>query len=120
MFTWRWTRRGGGWDYCSISGTRASSSCVTVANTMSDLSSDSKTRTTRSMSLTAAGRRLVEQAGPGLGQALGALTGALAQPGELVGRLKLTVPGSKAQRALPASRRCDNDAAPGGRRARCL
>ena len=50
------------------------------------------TRTTRSMSLTDTGRRLVEQAGPGLGQALGALTSALAQPGELVGRLKLTVP----------------------------
>lgn len=49
-------------------------------------------RTTRSVSLTEAGRRLVEQAGPGLGQALDALNGALVQPGELVGRLKLTVP----------------------------
>ncbi len=49
-------------------------------------------RTTRSVSLTEAGRRLVEQTGPGLGQVLGALDGARAQPGELVGRLKLTVP----------------------------
>lgn len=49
-------------------------------------------RTTRSVALTDAGRRLVETAGPGLGQALDALTGAAAQPGELVGKLKLTVP----------------------------
>lgn len=49
-------------------------------------------RTTRSVSLTETGRRLVEQAGPGLTQALDALSGALAQPGELVGNLKLTVP----------------------------
>jgi len=50
------------------------------------------TRTTRSVSVTEAGRRLVEQAGPGLGQALSALAGVRAQPGEAVGRLKLTVP----------------------------
>lgn len=49
-------------------------------------------RTTRSVSLTETGRRLMEQAGPGLAQALDALTGALAEPGELVGRLKLSVP----------------------------
>jgi len=45
------------------------------------------TRTTRSVSLTDAGRRLVETAGPGLGQALAALANAAAQPGEAVGRL---------------------------------
>jgi DNA-binding transcriptional LysR family regulator len=50
------------------------------------------TRTTRSMSLTEAGRRLVEEADPGLGQALAALHHASAQPGEAVGRLKLPVP----------------------------
>ena len=50
------------------------------------------TRTTRSVSLTDAGKRLVESAGPALGQALTALTEASAQPGELVGRLRLSVP----------------------------
>jgi len=49
-------------------------------------------RTTRSVSLTDAGRRLVEGAGPALGQALAALTEVSAQPGEAVGRLRLTVP----------------------------
>jgi DNA-binding transcriptional LysR family regulator len=49
-------------------------------------------RTTRSVSLTEAGRRLVEEAGPALGQALAALTNVSAQPGEAVGRLRLSVP----------------------------
>jgi DNA-binding transcriptional LysR family regulator len=49
-------------------------------------------RTTRSVSVTDAGRRLVEGAGPALGQALAALGEASAQPGETVGRLRLTVP----------------------------
>ncbi|WP_141620325.1 LysR family transcriptional regulator [Myxococcus sp. AB036A] len=49
-------------------------------------------RTTRSMSLTDAGRRLLEGAGPGLNQVLASLTEVSAQPGEAVGRLKLTVP----------------------------
>jgi DNA-binding transcriptional LysR family regulator len=49
-------------------------------------------RTTRSMALTEPGRRLVEGAGPGLGQALASLQEVSAQPGEAVGRLKLTVP----------------------------
>ncbi|WP_242392236.1 LysR family transcriptional regulator [Anaeromyxobacter oryzisoli] len=50
------------------------------------------TRTTRSVALTDAGRRLLEGAGPGLGQALASLQEVSAQPGEAVGRLKLTVP----------------------------
>ncbi|QSQ26265.1 LysR family transcriptional regulator [Pyxidicoccus parkwayensis] len=50
------------------------------------------TRTTRSVSLTEAGRRLVEGAGPGLGQVLSALHEVSAQPGEAVGHLKLSVP----------------------------
>ena len=50
------------------------------------------TRTTRSVAVTAAGRRLVEQAGPGVGQALGALKDASARPGELTGTLRLTLP----------------------------
>ncbi|WP_163998364.1 LysR family transcriptional regulator [Pyxidicoccus caerfyrddinensis] len=49
-------------------------------------------RTTRSMALTDAGRRLLEGAGPGLNQALASLMEVSAQPGEVVGRLKLTVP----------------------------
>ena len=49
-------------------------------------------RTTRSVSLTDAGRRLVEGAGPALGQALAALTEVSAQPGETVGRVRLSVP----------------------------
>ncbi|WP_434390576.1 LysR family transcriptional regulator [Melittangium boletus] len=50
------------------------------------------TRTTRSVSLTDAGRRLMESAGPALGQALSALSEVSARPGEAVGRLRLTVP----------------------------
>lgn len=50
------------------------------------------TRTTRSVSPTDAGRRLLEAAGPALAQATAALAEVGAQPGETVGRLKLTVP----------------------------
>jgi DNA-binding transcriptional LysR family regulator len=49
-------------------------------------------RTTRSVSLTDTGRRLVESAGPALGQALAALTEVSAKAGEVVGRLRLTLP----------------------------
>jgi DNA-binding transcriptional LysR family regulator len=49
-------------------------------------------RTTRSVSVTDAGRRLVESAGPALGLALAALSEASAQPGEVVGRVRLSVP----------------------------
>lgn len=51
-------------------------------------------RTTRSVSLTDAGRRLVETAGPAFAQTMEALTQVSAQPGEVVGRLRLTVPRS--------------------------
>ena len=50
------------------------------------------TRTTRSVALTDAGRRLVETAAPGLGQALAGLANVAAQPGEAVGRLRLSAP----------------------------
>jgi DNA-binding transcriptional LysR family regulator len=50
------------------------------------------TRTTRSVSLTDAGRRLVEGAGPALAQALATLAEVSAQPGETVGRVRLSVP----------------------------
>lgn len=49
------------------------------------------TRTTRSVSPTDAGTRLVESAGPALKQALDALTEVSAKPGEVVGRVKLSV-----------------------------
>jgi DNA-binding transcriptional LysR family regulator len=50
------------------------------------------TRTTRSVSVTDAGKRLVENAGPAVGQALAALSEVAAQPGETVGRVRLSVP----------------------------
>jgi DNA-binding transcriptional LysR family regulator len=49
-------------------------------------------RTTRSVSLTDAGRRLVDGAGPALRQAVAALTEVSARPGEAIGRLRLSVP----------------------------
>jgi DNA-binding transcriptional LysR family regulator len=49
-------------------------------------------RTTRSVSLTDAGRRLVDGAGPSLGQVVAALAEVSAQPGETVGRVWLSVP----------------------------
>jgi len=50
------------------------------------------TRTTRSVSPTDAGRELVERANPALAQALAALDGVSARPGEMVGRLRISVP----------------------------
>ncbi|HEY0468450.1 MAG TPA: LysR family transcriptional regulator [Polyangiaceae bacterium] len=49
-------------------------------------------RTTRSVSLTDTGKRLVDSTGPLLGQVAAALTEVSAQPGETVGRLRLSVP----------------------------
>jgi DNA-binding transcriptional LysR family regulator len=50
------------------------------------------TRTTRSVSVTETGRRLVESVGPAFGQIVGALGEVSAKPGEAVGRLRLSVP----------------------------
>lgn len=50
------------------------------------------TRTTRSVALTAAGRLLLEQAGPGVGQALEALNAVAARATEVTGKVRLTVP----------------------------
>lgn len=50
------------------------------------------TRTSRSVALTDAGQRLLENAGPGVDQALEALKTITARPGEVTGRLKLSVP----------------------------
>jgi DNA-binding transcriptional LysR family regulator len=49
-------------------------------------------RTTRSVLPTEAGKRLLESAGPALAQALAALGEVSAQPGETVGRVRVTVP----------------------------
>jgi DNA-binding transcriptional LysR family regulator len=49
-------------------------------------------RTTRSVALTEAGKRLFEQSGPGISQALEALKSASAQSGEVTGKVRLTVP----------------------------
>lgn len=49
-------------------------------------------RTTRSVSLTDAGKLLVASTGPLLGQVAAALSGISARPGETVGRLRLSVP----------------------------
>lgn len=50
------------------------------------------TRTSRSVALTDAGQRLVENAGPAVDQALDAMKNAAAHPGEVTGRVRLTVP----------------------------
>jgi DNA-binding transcriptional LysR family regulator len=50
------------------------------------------TRTSRSVALTEAGRRLLENAGPAVDQALDALKTASARPGEVTGRVRLSVP----------------------------
>jgi DNA-binding transcriptional LysR family regulator len=49
-------------------------------------------RTTRSVSLTDAGKRLVDGVGPLLAQAAATLTEVSAKPGEAVGKLRLSVP----------------------------
>lgn len=49
-------------------------------------------RTTRSVALTDAGRRLVESVGPVVAQTAAALAEVSAKPGEVVGRLRLSVP----------------------------
>src|SRR5207244_11337065 len=49
-------------------------------------------RTTRSVSLTEAGRRLLDGAGPAMGQTLAALREVSAEPGEAVGQLRISVP----------------------------
>lgn len=49
-------------------------------------------RTTRSVSLTESGQRLFETAGPSLSQTLAAITEVSAQPGEIIGRVRLSVP----------------------------
>lgn len=50
------------------------------------------TRTTRSVAVTDAGRRLLESAGPAYGQVVAAFTEVSAKPGEPVGRVRLSVP----------------------------
>lgn len=52
------------------------------------------TRTSRSVALTDAGRRLLEHAGPAVDQALESLKTVSARPGEVTGRVRLSVPGA--------------------------
>jgi DNA-binding transcriptional LysR family regulator len=52
------------------------------------------TRTSRSVALTEAGRRLLDHAGPAIDQALESLRTVTAKPGEITGRVRLTVPSS--------------------------
>jgi DNA-binding transcriptional LysR family regulator len=54
------------------------------------------TRTSRSVALTDAGQRLLENAGPAVEQALESLKMVTARPGEVTGRVRLTVPTSAA------------------------
>jgi DNA-binding transcriptional LysR family regulator len=49
------------------------------------------TRTTRAVAPTEAGARLIESAGPAMKQAVDALGAAAAKPGEVVGRVKISV-----------------------------
>ncbi len=49
------------------------------------------TRTTRAVAPTEAGRRLIESAGPALKQAIEAMSEAAAKPGEVVGKIKISV-----------------------------
>lgn len=49
------------------------------------------TRTTRAVAPTEAGIRLIENAGPAMKQAMDALSAAAAKPGEVVGRVKVSV-----------------------------
>lgn len=51
-------------------------------------------RTTRAVALTDAGRRLLERGAPALGEATAAMREVSAQPGETIGRIRLTVPRS--------------------------
>lgn len=50
------------------------------------------TRTSRSVALTDAGQRLLDNAGPAVDQALESLKTVTAKPGEVTGRVRLTVP----------------------------
>lgn len=58
------------------------------------------TRTSRSVALTDAGRRLLDHAGPALEQALDAIRTVASQPGEVTGRVKLTVPSAAVSTVL--------------------
>lgn len=57
-------------------------------------------RTTRSVALTEAGKRLVDGVGPALAQTAAALAEVSAKPGEAVGTLRLTLPRSAASQVL--------------------
>jgi DNA-binding transcriptional LysR family regulator len=58
------------------------------------------TRTSRSVALTDAGQRLLENAGPAVEQALESLKTVSARPGEVTGRVRLSVPAAAATLVL--------------------
>jgi DNA-binding transcriptional LysR family regulator len=58
------------------------------------------TRTSRSVGLTDAGHRLLDNAGPGLDQALESLKSARAERGEVTGRVRLSVPSASVSTVL--------------------
>lgn len=55
------------------------------------------TRTSRSVALTDAGQRLLQNAGPAVDQALDAMKTVTASPGEVTGRVRITVPRAAVQ-----------------------
>src|SRR5512142_879502 len=57
-------------------------------------------RTSRNVALTEAGQRLLEHAGPAVAQALDSLKTVSAKPGEITGRLRLSVPTAAVTLAL--------------------
>jgi DNA-binding transcriptional LysR family regulator len=57
-------------------------------------------RTSRSVALTDAGHRLLDNAGPAVDQALASLKAAQAKRGEVTGRVRLTVPGASVSLVL--------------------
>lgn len=60
------------------------------------------TRTSRSVALTDAGQRLLENAGPAVEQALESLKTVAARPGEVTGQLRLSVPSVAVRQTLVA------------------
>lgn len=57
-------------------------------------------RTSRSVALTDAGQRLLQNAGPAIDQALDSLKTVTAEPGEVSGRIRMTVPGMATELVL--------------------
>ena len=61
------------------------------------------TRTSRTVALTDAGQRLLENAGPAVDQALESLKTVSVRPGEVTGRVRLSCPGRRSRSSWLAS-----------------